>query len=284
MRPGFYREGEKNKMYNIYDAPFVREMCEAAGNMYRLGWDERNGGNISCRLEESSVIQYLNPENILRAAPLGFQAKEVAGQYYIVTGSGKYFKNVPACPQNNLGIIRISGDGSQYEILWGFEDGGRPTSELPTHLMNHAARQKVDPEHRVVMHCHPSNILSMTFVHELDERTFTRTLWKMSTECIIVFPEGVSILPWMVCGTNEIGEATAVKIQDTRVVLWAAHGIFGAGRDLDEAFGLIETVEKAAEIYMKIGSRPVLQSITDAQLGTLAEAFRVTPRAGYLDL
>ena len=69
----------------------------------------------------------------------------------------------------------------------------------------------------------------------------------MSTECIVVFPEGISVLPWMVCGTNEIGEATAEKIGDTRIVLWAAHGIFGTGRDMDEVFGLIETVEKAAE-------------------------------------
>ena len=32
---------------NILTAPFIREMCEATANMYRLGWDERNGGNIT---------------------------------------------------------------------------------------------------------------------------------------------------------------------------------------------------------------------------------------------
>ena len=34
-------------MKDILTAPFVREMCETTANMYRLGWDERNGGNIS---------------------------------------------------------------------------------------------------------------------------------------------------------------------------------------------------------------------------------------------
>ena len=34
-------------MKDIMTAPFVREMCETTANMYRLGWDERNGGNIS---------------------------------------------------------------------------------------------------------------------------------------------------------------------------------------------------------------------------------------------
>ena len=35
-----------------------------------------------------------------------------------------------------------------------------------------------------------------------------------------------------------------------RLVSWTNHGIYGAGNDIDEAFGLIETVEKTAQIYM----------------------------------
>ena len=91
------------------------------------------------------------------------------------------------------------------------------------------------------MHCHPINILSMTFVHDLDEKAFTKTLWRTITECMVVFPDGLGVLPWMLCGTNEIGEATAEKMKDFRMVVWAQHGIYGAGRDLDETFGLIET-------------------------------------------
>ena len=34
-------------MKDIMSAPFVRELCKTAANMYRLGWDERNGGNIN---------------------------------------------------------------------------------------------------------------------------------------------------------------------------------------------------------------------------------------------
>jgi ribulose-5-phosphate 4-epimerase/fuculose-1-phosphate aldolase len=31
-------------------------------------------------------------------------------------------------------------------------------------------------------------------------------------EWSVVFPDGVGVLPWMLCGTNEIGEATAKKM------------------------------------------------------------------------
>ena len=150
-------------------------------------------------------------------------------------------------------------------------------------MMSHAARLGVDPAHRVVMHCHPNHLLAMTYVHDLDSRAFTRTLWQMCSECVAVFPEGVNVLPWMLCGTNEIGQATAEQMKTARLVVWAQHGIYGVGRDLDEAFGLIETAEKAAEIYLKIAHLPRLNTITDEQLRLLADKFGVRPREGWLD-
>jgi hypothetical protein len=140
-----------------------------------------------------------------------------------------------------------------------------------------------DPENRVILHCHPANLLAMSFVHSLDEREFTRSLWQMCTECVIVFPDGVNVLPWMVCGTNEIGEATAEKMRTARLVVWAQHGIYGAGRDLDSAFGLIETAEKAAEVYMKIAHLPRLNTITDDMMHRLEARFRFKAREGYLN-
>ena len=116
----------------------------------------------------------------------------------------------------------------------------------------------------------------------LDEKAFTRTLWQMCTECIVVFPDGVNVLPWMLCGTNEIGLATAEKMQTARLVVWAQHGIYGAGKDLDETFGLIETAEKAAEIYMKIAHLPLVNTITDEQMHLLEKRFGVKARDGYL--
>ncbi|MBQ2201690.1 MAG: rhamnulose-1-phosphate aldolase [Clostridia bacterium] len=258
-------------------------MIRTATNMYVHGWDERNGGTISMLLDEADVRKYLTIPAIVRTIPTGFSAPELDGKIFLVTGTGKYFKNVQVDPANNLGIVRLAKNGTEAEVLWGFSDGGRFTSEFPAHMMSHVARMRVDPENRVVMHCHPTNLLAMTYVHDLDERAFTRTLWQMCTECIVVFPDGVNVLPWMLCGTNEIGEATAKKIETARLVVWAQHGIYGAGRDLDETFGLIETAEKAAEIYMKIAHLPLKNTITDEQMHLLEAHFGVKARDGYLD-
>ena len=270
-------------MQEILSAPFVKGMRATTANMYRLGWDERNGGNISYRLDAHETAAYLDLNRVIRTIPLGFEAKPLAGQLFLVTGTGKYFKNVDADPEVNLGIVRIARDGGTAELLWGLSDGGKLTSEFPAHLMSHMARLRVDPETRVVTHCHPTNLLAMTFVHDLDERAFTRSLWQMCSECIMVFPDGVNVLPWMLCGTNEIGAATAEKMATARLVVWAQHGIYGAGRDLDETFGLIETAEKAAEVYLKIAHLPRLNTISDAQLHLLEQGFGVRARPGYLD-
>lgn len=261
-----------------------------AANMYRLGWDERNGGNISYLLDEKEVAEYLNLSNVIRTIPLmgvnaaDFDVTPLQGKIFIVTGTGKYFKNVEGDPETNLGVIRIPKYKKGVELLWGFTDGGRPTSELPSHLMCHMARLKADPDNRVVMHGHPTHTLAMNYVHELDEKKSTHTLWEMCTECIAVFPDGIGILPWMLCGTNEIGKATAKKMEEFRLVVWAMHGIYGAGKSMDETFGLIETVGKAAQIYMLTAHLPRINTIKDEEMQQLAELFKVNYRKDFLNL
>ena len=106
-------------MKNVLNAPFVRDMCNITEIMYRLGWDERNGGNISYLLDEKQVGEYLDLSTVIRTIPLGFDATVIVGKIFIVTGTGKYFRNVYSDPENNLGIVRIATDGTNAELLWG---------------------------------------------------------------------------------------------------------------------------------------------------------------------
>ncbi len=266
------------------EIPFIREMSEITQHMWRNGWDERNGGNVSCILDEAEVAKYLDINSVIRVIEPAFPVNELAGKYFIVTGSGKYFKNVLQDPSGNLGVLRVSKDGTKLELLWGLDHDAKPTSELPSHFMSHNERLKADPNHRVVIHNHATNVLAMTFIHDLDEAKFTKTLWEMCTECIVVFPDGIGIIPWMVPGSSEIGLATAEKMKEYHSVIWPQHGIFGTGTSIDEAFGLIETIEKAAQIYMLIAHHEIKQRITEQELSDLAAAFGVTPRPGILSV
>ncbi|WP_204181252.1 MULTISPECIES: rhamnulose-1-phosphate aldolase [unclassified Staphylococcus] len=273
-------------MKKFIDSPEVKEFCEITHLMYQKGWDERNGGNVSWIIDNEKIEPYFSQKATdTRRVSLPFNVEELANKYLLVTGTGKYFKNIIKNPQDAIGLIQISQDGKSYEIIWGFVNGAVATSELPTHLMNHIQRLKVDENHRVIMHCHATHTIAMTFSHELEEKAFTKTLWKMCTECLVVFPDGIGIIPWVVPGTEEIGQLTAEKMKEYHSVIWPFHGIFGAGNTLDDTFGLIETIEKSAEVYTYVQSQGgIKQDISDDNLYKLAKGFKVVPKSGYLEV
>ncbi len=269
-------------MSDFIHSKFVQEMCDITANMYRQGWDERNGGNISYMIDEEFVREYFPEDKFIRDIPAGFVAHEcLRGKYFLVTGTGKYFKNVKGDPETNLGLVKISEDGETAHLLWGYKDGGRFTSEFPAHLMSHAVRYQINPKNRIIMHTHPTYTICMGACLPTDEKIFTRKLWKSNTEAVVVFPEGVGVLPCMICGTTEIGEATAEKMKQHRIVTWTNHGIYGAGETIDEAFGLIETVEKTAQIYM-LTLGHVVNEIPDEVVIGLAKLWNLKMMEGVI--
>lgn len=264
---------------NVLDAAFVQgfiRMCED-GNA--LGWHERNGGNLSYRMKEEEidmVKEYFSTERPF--TPIGTDVPALGGTYFLITGSGKYFRNVPLDPEKNIAIIEIDKAGSNYRVVWGLSDGGRPTSELPSHLMNHAVKMEAfGGTHRVIYHCHATNVIALTFVLPLTDEVFTRELWESATECPVVFPAGVGVVDWMVPGGRDIAVATSELMKQYDVAIWAHHGMFCAGEDFDLTFGLAHTVEKAAEILVKVLSmgRAKRQTITPGQFRDLAKDFKV---------
>jgi rhamnulose-1-phosphate aldolase len=131
--------------------------------------------------------------------------------------------------------------------------------------------------YRVIYHAHPANIIALTFVLPLTDEVFTRELWEMATECPVVFPAGVGVVGWMVPGGRDIAVATSRLMEEYDAAVWAYHGLFCAGEDFDLTFGLMHTIEKSAEILVKVLSiRPdKLQTITPQEFRNLAVDFHV---------
>ena len=264
---------------------FIRDLVKVTSDLWLKGWHERNGGNVSLRLTPEDVAphqQFLKGDRIVA---IGESISELCGQIFLVTGSGKYFRHVQLDPEENLGVIEILPGGESARILWGLRGNAVPTSELSSHLKSHRSRQQVTQgASRVILHSHATNLIALSYVLELNSVVLTRALWEMSTECLVVFPEGIGVLPWMVPGTVSIGEATASAMLKHPLVLWPFHGIFASGATLDEAFGLIDTAEKAAEVLVKVlsmgGPR---RSMTTENLRDLAARFDVRPLASALE-
>ncbi|MGL4393056.1 MAG: rhamnulose-1-phosphate aldolase [Fusobacteriaceae bacterium] len=262
----------------IEDTKILKAYTKVTHDSWKKGWHERNGGNFSYRMtpdEVKEVSSFLKPTGT--KVDLNFKVENLANEYFIVTGSGKFLRNVEVCAEENIGILKVASDGKTYEILWGLVNGAKPTSELPTHLMNHAIKVKTtNGKERAILHSHTPNIIALTFVLPLDGQVFTKELWEMMSECALVFPNGIGIVPWMVPGGNEIGEATSKLMENNDAVVWAHHGIFCSGETLDLTFGLLDTIEKAAEILVKVISMGgKKQSITKQNMFDLAKAFKM---------
>lgn len=248
------------------------------------GWHERNGGNLTYRMRPEESEECASLFTYDRHVGLPVDASPLAGEYFITTGSGRYMRNVPLCPEENIGIIKLDDDGKGYTILWGLERGAKPTSELPSHLLNHISRMEAtDGRCRVIYHAHPANITALSYTIEPDARILSRILWQSETECAVVFPEGVGILDWMIPGGTEIAYESAKLLKTYPAIVWAFHGIFGSGETFDETFGLVHTIEKAAEIYLKAKSAGIVRTISDDQLRILADAFGVKINESFLD-
>ena len=271
----------------VLDAKFAQEFVRLADDGWQLRFHERNGGNLSYRIPNSDIVSVREDLDLGgEFVEIGTSVPALAGEFFMVTGSGKYFSHIKDDPADTCCIVEVDSTGSKYRIVWGLVNGGRPTSELPTHLMNHEVKKLASGgKMRVIYHCHPANVIAMTFVLPIEDKVFTKELWESMTECPVVFPAGVGMIPWMVCGGREIGVITAEKMKTYDVAIWAHHGIFCAGEDFDITFGLAHTVEKSAEIYMKVRAvTPVKQqTITKQNFLDLAKAFNLTITDSFLD-
>lgn len=240
----------------VLEKSFIKGFIRMIDDGWNQGWHECHGGNLSYRIKEEEIVsikEYLVTDRAWIS--LGISLAELAGEYFLVTASGSFFRNATIKPKENFGIIELDEQGKKYRIVWGLENEGKPTSELPAHLMNHQVKKCVSKGNcRVVYHAHPANVISLSFVMPLEDITFTRELWEMEPECAMTFPEGMGVLPWMVPGTKEIAKKTCELMQEYNVVLWAQHGLFAAGDTFDNTFGLMHTVEKASEMLVKVKS------------------------------
>ncbi len=260
------------------EAEFVQGFIRMCDDGWKQGWHERNGGNLSYRVKKEEVDLVKENFETKQWQPIGTSVPTLAGEYFLVTGSGKFFRNVSIKPEDSIAMIELDEKGENYRIVWGLVNGGRPTSELPSHLMNHEVKVLVNPEYRVIYHAHTTNIIALTFVLPLRDEVFTRELWEMATECPVVFPAGIGVVPWMVPGGRPIAVETSKLMKEYDLAIWAHHGMFAAGFDFDLTFGLMHTAEKSAEILVKMLSmRPdKLQTITAQNFRDLAVDFNVT--------
>ena len=268
----------------------MRELARLCDDGSAMGWHEANGGNVSVRLSEQeaqSVASALSQDTAWM--DLGLSCPGIDGALLAVTAAGSHLRLVSQELSKSCGIVEIGCDGSAWRPVWGFADGAHPTSELASHVLIHDVRAKATGgSSRILYHAHPANIVALTMVTDPSAKKLSRILWKSLTESIMLFPEGLGYVPWMVPGTSELAQATAQQMEAHRAVIWAHHGLFASAKSFEGVFGLMQTADKAAGIYLAAlaangGSSEFASSISDAQLIRMCDELGLDCKREWLE-
>ena len=83
----------------VLEVPFVQGFLRMADDGWQQGWHERNGGNLSYRIREEE-IESIRKELLTDGEwrPIGASVPGLSGEYFLVTGSGKFFQECAARP------------------------------------------------------------------------------------------------------------------------------------------------------------------------------------------
>lgn len=91
-------------------------------------------------------------------------------------------------------------------------------------------------------------------------------------------PKWCGVMEWMVPCCAEIGIATGKLMEKYDVVIWAHHGLVCSGEILVMAFGIMHTIEKAAEMLvgvMQMTGGKKMQTITPDNFRKIEKDFNL---------
>jgi rhamnulose-1-phosphate aldolase len=259
-------------------AAVARDMAEVGSHLWTRGWAERNAGNLSVDVTDLTRSVELDLSRHLEV-PGAIPNPELAGRCFLITATGARLRELASPPSRGLLLVRIEDDLSGYRILWGGQRADRPTSEFPAHLEAHGFLRNSPTQYGAIVHTHPTHLIALThFASLAREDDISKLLWSMHPELRMVLPDGVGFAPYRCPGSDALAAATVEALRHHRLCLWEKHGCVAVGRNVLEAFDLIDTANKAAEIYLlcrSAGQEP--QGLSCEQLDELAREFDLNP-------
>jgi rhamnulose-1-phosphate aldolase len=227
------------------------KIADIAGILWEKGWAEGSAGNISVNVTEQYPGIHLDFRTFPMIA-LKTEYPSLAGNFIFITTKGSRMRQLATEPGKFICLIKISQAGDAYQLL--FEDPENPndpSSELLSHLAIHNYLVEERPDFRAIVHCHPDELIILSHHTDFkDESTLNEAILGLHTETGFFIPKGMGLVPLNEPGSQDLASATLEKLQEHQVVLWKNHGSMAIGKDVNEAFDMIDLMNKAARIYL----------------------------------
>lgn len=253
----------------------VNKVAEVAGYLWQKGWAERNGGNITINITEWVDDEIRRMPAISPVKPIGATLPHLKGCYFFCKGTNRRMRDLARWPMQNGSVIRILDDCASYVII--ADEPVAPTSELPSHLSVHNYLIKKGSPYKASLHTHPIELIAMSHNPAfLKKDVLTNLLWSMIPETKAFCPRGLGIIPYALPSSVELANATLKELDDYDVVMWEKHGVFAVAPDIMEAFDMVDTLSKSAQIYINsrcMGFEPT--GMSQQQMHEMSIAFHL---------
>ncbi len=220
-----------------------QDIATVAAELARRGWAEGNAGNISVRLGAWPAVSSL-----------------------LVKRANVRMRDLARNPADGLCVLRFGAGDRSYSVI---PKGARPSSELPTHVAVHDALARLRHDDRVVVHTHPTALITLTHRFSNAKQLIARLLGA-HTEAPLMLQDRLAAIRFLPPGSMALGRATAEVIEHCSAVIWPMHGIVAVGPTAAAALDLIELTEKAAQIVLNLGSHA---GLSPAQQKTIRKSF-----------
>jgi len=246
--------------------------------LWEKGWAEKNAGNLSVNVTGYFIRASRGGRFLARPV----RQKYLAGECFLVTATGARFRDVAKDPERWAAVVRVAKDLKGLQILWGGKSPvWAPTSELPSHLEIHALLKRAGGRDRAVLHTHPTELIALTHLPDLPRGArFTQALWSMIPEVKMFAPGGARLVPYRMSGTEALAQKTLSALKTgSECVVWEMHGTLSVGRGPQEAFDVVDVLNKAAAVYLRVnalGKKP--KGLRPRWLADIEKGFPLPPR------
>jgi rhamnulose-1-phosphate aldolase len=219
------------------------DIAAVAAELAHRGWAEANAGNISVRLGAWPAVNAL-----------------------LVKRANVRMRDLARSPADGLCVLRFGAGDRSYSVV---PKGARPSSELPTHVAVHDTLARLRHHDRVVVHTHPTALISLTHLVP-NPRQLVGRLLGAHTEGPLLLKDRLTAIQFLPPGSQALGQATADAIECYSAVIWPMHGIVAVGPTAAAALDLIELADKAAQIVLNLGPHA---GLSPAQQKTIRKSF-----------
>jgi L-fuculose-phosphate aldolase len=121
--------------------------------------------------------------------------------------------------------------------------GGRPSIETPFHLAFYRAR----PEINAVIHTHPVHCTALAVKG-------IRIQPGLTPEGLLVLGRDVPLVPYATPGTDDLAKVLSNALKASDAFLLEKHGAIAVGRNMEEAFHRMETLEFMAQLQFNLNA------------------------------